>query len=296
MQENAPSLKMEVRLPTEEERALKKAQIHRGGLIARKQTAYALAEIWQDGESWALTLDGGSQVNTTDEQAYHTYLVRPALISHGDTRHVIIVGGADMGVLREVIESPQVLNVTMVEIDGELVDMCKEHLVEVHNNSYKDPRVRLIISDGLGFLREASADSADIVIVDGTDYRLKYDDSRTYGNSLFSAAFYKEVFRVLRPKGMLVSYASNLDVTGEIRQAGFNHIVPYEILLSSLDEGGARYYLAMKGGRHREAMVKFVIRDLHKYDMGQKLTATQLKEIGRAPPADKLPKPDHVEL
>jgi len=283
-------------MPTAEERAAKKALIDRGKLLARKQTPYAKVEIWQHGETLGLTIDDGSQVNSTDELAYSAYLTRPALESHGEPRDVLIIGGGDMGPLREVLRYEQVQTATLVEIDEELVKLCKEHLKPIHNDSYKDPRAHLVFADGLSFLRDAPANSMDVIIVDGTDYRFAWGDSKVYGNSLFSVPFYTQSFRVLRPNGMLAQYASNLDVADEISKAGFDSAMPYEILLKSLDEGGARYYLVMKGESYRQDIAKMAIRGLHQQDMGQRLTAKQLEEAQLTPAINQLEQPPHTEL
>src|SRR4028119_1295474 len=73
----------------------------------------------------ALFLDGAPQSALADEFVYHEALVHPALLAHPEPRRVMIAGGGEGATLREVLRHPSVERATMVDIDGELVDLVR---------------------------------------------------------------------------------------------------------------------------------------------------------------------------
>ena len=77
-----------------------------------------------------LYLDGVRQSSLYGEAAYHEALVHPGMFAHPNPRRVAIIGGGEGATLREILKHKTVKNVTMVEIDGELVKICQEHLPE----------------------------------------------------------------------------------------------------------------------------------------------------------------------
>jgi Spermidine synthase len=95
-------------------------------------------------------------------------LVHPALVTHGNPRDVLIIGGGEGATLREVLRYRSVRSATMVDIDGEVVEVCEKYLPEMHQGSFRDPRTRLVIGDGREYLRRTD-ERFDAIIVDATD-------------------------------------------------------------------------------------------------------------------------------
>ncbi len=152
----------------------------RQGLLVRKlhrsRTAHQEVEILEHNRlGRILVLDGILQTTQADEFIYHEMISHVGLLGRNaasDPSHrasVLIIGGGDGGTLREVLLHPWVARVVMVEIDGEVVELCKEHL-GIHGD-YTDPRVTLRIEDGAGYLLSAEArrDPFDAILVDSTD-------------------------------------------------------------------------------------------------------------------------------
>ena len=75
-----------------------------------------------------MTLDGVVQVTEADNFIYHEMLTHVPILAHGSVKRVLIVGGGDGGMAREVLKHYSVEQVTMVEIDGAVVDFCVEYL------------------------------------------------------------------------------------------------------------------------------------------------------------------------
>lgn len=177
--------------------------------VAKKRTAFQDVEIVETpGYGRMLILDGLIQSAEDDEHGYHEALVHPGMIAHECPRDVLIIGGGEGATLREVLRHRSVERATMVDIDGELVELAKEHLNDWHQGSYDDPRTELIIGDGRAFL-ETTDRTFDVVICDITDF-LDHGPALR----LYTKQFYELVAARLNPGGVLVVQAletSNMD-------------------------------------------------------------------------------------
>ncbi|MCK7479250.1 MAG: hypothetical protein M0C28_19200 [Candidatus Moduliflexus flocculans] len=83
-------------------------------------------------------------------------------------RHVLIIGGGDCGVAREVLRHQSVEKVTMVEIDRMVCDLCRRHMPSVSEGVYEDPRFKLIVGDGAEVIRQMKG-KCDVIVIDSTD-------------------------------------------------------------------------------------------------------------------------------
>jgi spermidine synthase len=146
----------------------------------------------------ALMLDGAIQSAQDDESLYHELLVQPAMLAHPNPRDVLIIGGGEGATLREVLAHASVLSATMVDIDRELIDLCREHLVSWHRGAFDDPRVRLAMLDGRAFV-ERDERSYDVIIIDVIDM-LEGGPAQL----LYTRQFYELLRTRLRPNGLVV--------------------------------------------------------------------------------------------
>lgn len=144
-----------------------------------------------------LTLDGVVQTTEGDEFIYHEMLAHLPLFAHGAARKVLIVGGGDGGMLEEVLKHRNVEKVTQVEIDAGVIDFSKRYLPSICRNAYDDPRLDLVIADGVDFVANC-AERYDVAIVDSTD-------PIGPGEVLFSETFYGKAKNCLAPGGILVT-------------------------------------------------------------------------------------------
>lgn len=101
-----------------------------------------------------MSLDGITQVTEKDEFVYHEMMSHVPILAHGNAKKVLIIGGGDGGVLREVLRHKTVEKCTMVEIDRSVVDMCVEYLPMISAGAFDDPRTDLVIADGAKFVAE----------------------------------------------------------------------------------------------------------------------------------------------
>ncbi len=144
-----------------------------------------------------LTLDGVVQVTEGDEFIYHEMMAHVPILAHGAARRVLIVGGGDGGMAREVLRHASVARVAMVEIDASVIEFSKLYLPGIGDNAFDDPRLEVAIADGAAFMREGD-EQFDVIIVDSTD-------PVGPGETLFSDSFYGHARRRLAAGGVLVT-------------------------------------------------------------------------------------------
>lgn len=190
-----------------------------------------------------LTLDGRIMVTERDEAFYHEMLVHPALLVHDHPERVLVVGGGDGGALRAVLAHPPVREVTLVEIDAEVVAASREHLASVHGSAFEDPRVRVVISPAEAFV-PTCARAFDVIIVDSTD-------PIGPGQALFAPTFLAACAAALRPGGLLALQAGSPFYQPDVLRKAtacledlVAHVAPYVGFVPSYPSGMWAYVLA----------------------------------------------------
>lgn len=114
-----------------------------------------------------LVLDGVIQVTERDEFAYQEMIAHLPLYAHPDPKRVLVIGGGDGGVLREIARHPGVEEIVICEIDGDVIDVSKKYLPSLAKG-YDDPRVTVHVRDGAAFMDE-NKDAFDVIITDSSD-------------------------------------------------------------------------------------------------------------------------------
>lgn len=181
-------------------------QAHRiSRTIVTARTKYQQVEILEnDTLGRFLVLDGKMQSAESDESIYHEALVHPAMVSHERPRSVLILGGGEGATLREALRYRTVDRVTMVDIDAELVDLCRRHLTRWHQGAFENPRTKLLCMDAWQFLAE-TPDRFDVIVSDVTDL---IDEG--LASDLYTEDFYRLVDRCLSPGGYFSSQALSI--------------------------------------------------------------------------------------
>jgi len=149
-----------------------------------------------------LILDGDTQSSQADEKIYHESLVHPALAGARDRSEILILGGGEGATLREVLRSPDVKRVTMVDIDGAVIELSKKYLPEWSEGAFENPRARVIVGDALKFLAE-DKDHYGVIISDLTE---PLEDSPS--NILFNESVFKNIKTRLAKGGTYILQAS----------------------------------------------------------------------------------------
>ena len=181
-----------------------------------------------ENETWGrvLMLDGVCQLTTSDEFVYHEMMAHVPLMALAKPKRVLVVGGGDGGVLREVLKHPSIEKATLCEIDRSVVDLSLAHYPEIAGGALDDPRTDLVIADGLEYVAETK-ERFDAIIV---------DSSEPIGPSAVrhTAGFFADCKRALRAGGILVTqnglpflFPEHLAGTTRAFAALFRHVAPY---------------------------------------------------------------------
>lgn len=153
-----------------------------------------------------LFLDGLVQSAEADEALYHEPLVHPALVMHGAPRRVLVGGTGEGASLREILRHPSVEKIVTVDLDPEVVALCKQHLPTWSAGSLDDPRVEQRVEDIQTTLAAARPGEYDAIFLDITD---PVEDGPSA--ALFSTRFFATVARALADDGIAVLQSGELD-------------------------------------------------------------------------------------
>jgi spermidine synthase len=182
-----------------------------------------------------------------DEAAFHEMLAHIPLFAHPKPQNILVLGGGDGGTAREALRHPEVQKVHMVEQDPLVPEAAK--LFPRFREVFENEALRLEIGDALGTLRRLDSQSIDVILLDAQD-AIQPDPS------LFSAGFFAEVARVLKPNGIFATQAGAPALEPEILQhtqaqlkPHFQHIEAYLTTLSTLPTGLCVFLIAKKEGK-----------------------------------------------
>lgn len=170
--------------------------------IAVTETLFCGSTSYQDVEvhetpvfGRMLVLDGAVQLTQRDHHIYHEMFAHVPLFAHGAAAEVLIIGGGDGGLLREVLKHP-VESVSLVEIDPEVIALSRTYFPEVAGEAFSDRRVELVAQDGAAFVRQDRR-KFDLILIDSTD-------PVGVGERLFTGEFYANCRARLRKDGAIV--------------------------------------------------------------------------------------------
>lgn len=205
-------------------------------VLVDRQTKFQRLQICESQtQGKVLLLDGTWQSCTRDEFIYHEALVHPAMLSCAQPRSVLILGGGEGATAREALKWPEVERVVMVDIDGEVVEACREHLPEMHGGAFDDPRFELQVTDALELL-DTTKERWDVVISDLSD---PLEDGPSH--ALFTQEYFAKARRVVAPGGAFVVQAGTVG-PAEVRQHArlhrtvasvWEHAVTYQAFVPS---------------------------------------------------------------
>lgn len=154
----------------------------------------------------ALILDGIIQCVERDEFSYQEMIAFLPLCSHPNPKNVLIIGGGDGGVAREVAKHPGVENIIQVEIDDMVITVSKQYLPFM-GKGLEHPKLTLRIGDGFEFMKQHK-NEFDVIITDSSD-------PVGPAESLFQGSYFNLMKSALKPNGIICSQAgtawANLD-------------------------------------------------------------------------------------
>jgi spermidine synthase len=220
-------------------------------VIYSKSTPYQRIVITRSNRELRLFLNGNLQFSSADEYRYHEALIHPALQALPQAKNILILGGGDGLAVREILKYPQVQSINMVDLDPAMTQLFRTNpmLVQLNAHSLLSPKVHITNTDAYRWIRQASL-QYDMIIAD-------FPDPSNYSiGKLYSNAFYKEMYRILKPGGIAVIQSTSPYIARKsywciahtLADAGF-HTIPYHAYVPSFGEWG--YTMAMKNEHWR---------------------------------------------
>ncbi len=160
------------------------------------ESEYQRIDVFQSPEFGRFLCSNGSVIfSEADEFVYDEMIVHVPMAVHPGVKKVLVIGGGDGGVARELSYYDEIEEIDVVEEDQLFIDVCKEWFPD-NACGLDDPRVKIYNENGLRFLRSRH-DQYDLIINDCTDPL-----GHTAG--MFTKEFYGNCFRALREDGIMV--------------------------------------------------------------------------------------------
>lgn len=161
-----------------------------------------------------LTLDGDIILTERDEFIYHEMITHVPMAVHPNVNRVLVMGGGDGGVVRELIKYDTIEHIDVVEMDPLLVEVCRKYIPEIAG-SLNDERVEIIHEDGLRFIR-SKTDVYDLIIIDSPN-------PFGIGEGLFTKEFYGNCYNALHEDGIMINQNESPFYTEEAYQCQRMH-------------------------------------------------------------------------
>lgn len=196
-------------------------------ILHQEKSEFQMLEIFETLEfGRMMALDGLVMLTEQDEFVYHEMISHIPMAVHGNPRRVLVIGGGDGGTVTELVKYPGIEQITLCEIDGAVVESAKTYFPEVAAG-LADPRVKVLIADGIDFVKSTPSGSFDLVLIDSSD-------PVGPGVGLFNRDFYQQVARILAKGGVMCAQTESpwLDATmlrriQENLRANFAAVSPY---------------------------------------------------------------------
>jgi spermidine synthase len=213
-------------------------------IIYRQQSPFQRVILTRDGEDVRMFIDGNLQFSSRDEYRYHEVLVHPLLSLAPNAESVLVLGGGDGFVARELLKYPHIKQITVVDLDPAITNLAKTHplLRQYTKDAMNDPRVQVINMDAYKYIEQGhngQKPALPLVIID-------LPDPNNEGLSkLYSQQFYKLLLRRMPADGAFVTQAASpyfvreafWMIANTIESAGFQ-VTPLHAYVPSFGDWG----------------------------------------------------------
>ncbi len=218
---------------------------HTGERLCMEKSPFQKIEVYDtNAMGRILVLDGKIVCAERDERAYHEMIAHVPLFVHPGPQRVLVIGGGDGGVCRELIRHEGLVHIDVVEIDEKVIEISKKYLPGLAAG-FDDKRVHITIEDGFEFMKQTPANTFDIVII----------DSELPGMDGSGSELYRHISRILKEDGILVAQGGSPRFDSEAFGRSFRGVSEvfgtaathcYLLYLSSYPSGMWSFTLAPK--------------------------------------------------
>lgn len=166
-----------------------------------KKSPFQQVDVF-DSESMGrvLTLDGLMMTTERDEFYYHEMISHIPMCAHKNPESVLVIGGGDGGTIREVLKHDTVKKVVLCEIDGLVIEACKELLPTI-GCELDNPKVKVVVEDAIEYIKDKKG-QYDVILIDSTD-------PMGPGEGLFTEEFYTNVKEALKEGGIMAAQSES---------------------------------------------------------------------------------------
>lgn len=213
------------------------------------QSQYQLIEVRRSPYyGKVLILDGVIQLTERDADSYNEMMTHIPMFQHHHPKNVLIIGGGDGYVLSEVLKHSSVQHVDHVDLDGDVINVCKQYFS--WGKGWDDPRVHLHVADGAMFIADAPNNFYDVIIQDSSDPWTWTSNGQKIvlpSSVLYSKEHFNHIYRSLNTNGVLVFQAESLQIPSDFNgirewrkvllKAGFDKVQYGTIMISSYPTG-----------------------------------------------------------
>jgi spermidine synthase len=199
-------------------------------------------------KNYSLFLNGDFQLASNYEEYYHEFFAHIPIMTNGAVpSHILVMGGGDGLLLRELVKYPGIKTIVHVDLDRKLIELATTHpiLSAMNEDSLNDPRITRHFDDAFRFIRNSS-DQFDAIYLD-------FPDPRDYNLSkLYSREFYHFVRQRLTSNGFIALDSPGLRHNRERREiytstlaaAGYKFVTPYISKIETINEEAYAFLLA----------------------------------------------------
>jgi spermidine synthase len=230
-------------------------------VLAEVQSPFQLIQIADTPEfGKIMRIDGAMMTSEKDEFYYHEALVHPAAITHGNPQTALIIGGGDGGSTEELLKYTSIQNITLCEIDEQVITLSRQYLSAIHKNAFDSPKVNIIHTDGFAFIQnshEERKEQYDLILLDLTDPIAP--NGSNLAESCMSEDFFRACYARLNPGGSVILHLGSQFYHQERYQTTlarlkktFDVVSPYAVFIPLY---GALWGMAIAIKRHESGRI-----------------------------------------
>ena len=216
-------------------------------VLASKTSEFQKIEIFQTPHfGIVLALDGIIQVAQNDEYIYHELLIHPASLSLPKVTSALVMGGGDGCAARELLRYDEIQQIDLVEIDPDVIELCREHMKPLNQGALADARVNIVVQDGKAYLKENPRKRYDLIVSDLTEPYSLGTPTGELSSHLFSTPFYEFLKGYLRENGILVLQTGGIAQVPEVDKfhvriledlrKSFRNVITAYVFIHSFDQ------------------------------------------------------------
>ncbi len=227
-------------------------QLYGENVIYSHSSSYQRIVLTRNNKEFRLYLNNNLQFSSTDEYRYHEALVHPAFSFAKKIENVLVLGGGDGFAVREILKYPEVKNVTLVDLDGEMTKFFQENhtMKELNQNALNNSKVKIINQDAFIWVKNQNQ-KFDVVVID-------FPDPSNYSlGKLYSSQFYRELEKITTPETKIVVQTTSpyfapkaFWCIQKTLEQSFSEVQAYHTYVPSFGEWG--FCIASKDGLNKK--------------------------------------------